>query len=111
MQRTHDKTFHLVFSLYLYAQRLSYLVVIFEGAAAGRHDAQLAEASAVELLLLRLQPVHEGNALVEVLRLEFDEVEASAQLGAARLRGEVDEFGEGAADLFEGCQSCPQARS
>jgi hypothetical protein len=44
---------------------------------------------------------HVGEAVVDAVRLEAVEVEAAAGVGGVGLAGEIDELGEGAADLNE----------
>ena len=42
---------------------------------------------------------HEGQAVVDAVRLEAEKVEAPARLGRVRLAREVDELGQRPADL------------
>lgn len=100
---TDDQALHLIFLDDLDLQCLANLVVELERAASGGHDAELAIAvtGAIELLVLEPQLSHELDASIDLVRLELDEVEATSELAVgAGFGGEVDEFGEGASDLF-----------
>lgn len=55
---------------------------------------------AVEGLLFLFEVRHECDAVVDTVGFEVYEVQTAAGEGVLGFAGEVDEFGEGASDLF-----------
>lgn len=74
---TNNEALHLVFSQDLNTESMFDLVVVFEGTAAGCHDAQFRGRESIPQVMSLLQPVHEVYAIVYILRFEFQKVETA----------------------------------
>lgn len=72
--QSNDQAFHLVFPEYIDAQLVFDEVVVFVGAAARGHDAELARSRAVEGLLLVLEVLHKFHAIADMVGLEGEKV-------------------------------------
>lgn len=79
-RRTDNEALHFVLSHNLDFQRTLDLVVVLESTAAGGHDAEIRGPRAIDDLVLELQFAEEFNALVNARRLEFQEIQAAAEL-------------------------------
>jgi hypothetical protein len=108
---TYDQALHLILSHDIHTQRIANLIVELVCSSARGHDGQLAGLGAVARQLLVAQVAHELDAVVDAVRLEAEEVEATAGLGRVGFAGEVDEFGEGAADLEAKAKAKPRVNS
>jgi hypothetical protein len=75
---TDDQALHLVFPHDFHAQRFCYAVIVLEGTAARRHDAELLWCRAIVVFVVCLQLAHKLDACVYPVGLELEEVEAAA---------------------------------
>jgi hypothetical protein len=79
--------------MHFHAQSFLNLIIVLVCSSARSHDAQILRSRAIPLHMFRLQPPHELDARIDFVRLEFEEVEAAAEVNVTWLVGEVDEFG------------------
>lgn len=96
---TDDQAAHLLLPQHVHAQGIAELLVELVRAAARRHDAQLPRLGPVERLLRDLVLAHELDAVVDAIRLEGDEVQATPRLPGPRFAREVHQFGQRAPNL------------
>lgn len=99
---TDDKALHLILPEHFDAKRSLHILVVLERAAAGRHDAELRRPRAIEFLMLLLQLLDKRDTITDLVGFELEKVQPAAEFLRARLVREVDEFREGATDLFFG---------
>lgn len=102
---TGNQTLHLIFAENIHIQGILQLVVVFVGTSAGSHDAETILGRTVEFVMFEFQLLYEVDAQVYAVGFEIDEVQTTAVIGGIEFTGEIDQFGEGSADLQSVSQS------
>jgi hypothetical protein len=74
--------------------------MVLECASSGGHDAQVLRLRPIVVLLVRLQLAHKLYTCVYAIRLELEKVQTSTCCIVTWFAREVDEFGEGASNLW-----------